>query len=707
MKRLLFTIISIIIWVFVFFNAMLLSAQMTKLIPQNQTNINYFGTHVAISSNKILVLESDYNREFDKRQYYVKIYDKEKSNILLNQILPENYQQISFEGKEDIYYSWHFPKLRQDLLIHINKLVNKNEDGVLNLYHLSDGIFTKMDSIVFRNNFDNWSYDVITEYDLTGKSLFFRKVEVRLNPWNTSTFKSFDHYYKIENNHLVFIDSVFYRDYEINGDYSGGSGNSDLMTDDFIYISDISDNTNGQNNGSVLIYTLKNNKLEYFQKLFQPDPANGNSYFGTNLAVSPDSKYLAVSTLRYQNTYKKCVYIYKLNGNQYELMQTIYPDLKARNFYVELSLDNLQLFIGDADDRIGPLVPGYKGSIFYYTLKDNEWKLNSVITPPKSDDYCGSFGYSIAHEGETVVAGAENDTTYGVRYYYPDNGGTPFVSPNGAAYVFQVPARDTLDISICEGESYWFGEEALTMSAVYRDTLLASYGVDSVVVLNLSVLPPLKSEVDTVLCPGQELKVGDQVLSSEGHFTIPLKNIYGCDSIVSMSLSYAYLDMEAEVSPDFGCQNGKISLLMQGNNPPYGYQWSNGAITADSLTDLSPGIYAVTVTDRSGCSFALQEIEVKEEKAFELPNAFIPSSQMEENQRFRPYLFPGYEEMVTITEMDVFNRFGEKVYSGTDPMGWDGTFRGEPSPPGSYLFRIILNTPCGEEMRTGSLLLVR
>ena len=48
-------------------------------------------------------------------------------------------------------------------------------------------------------------------------------------------------------------------------------------------------------------------------------------------------------------------------------------------------------------------------------------------------------------------------------------------------------------------------------------------------------------------------------------------------------------------------QNGSISLSVSGGSPGYQYLWSNGATTS-AVTNLSPGIDSVTVTDSRGCS---------------------------------------------------------------------------------------------------------
>jgi hypothetical protein len=71
-------------------------------------------------------------------------------------------------------------------------------------------------------------------------------------------------------------------------------------------------------------------------------------------------------------------------------------------------------------------------------------------------------------------------------------------------------------------------------------------------------------------------------------FTIPGKEPMDIDSdITGLSCS--------------NCSDGAISLTVTGANPPYYYSWTTGDTLNSSISNLSRGSYAVTVTDDLGC----------------------------------------------------------------------------------------------------------
>ncbi len=55
--------------------------------------------------------------------------------------------------------------------------------------------------------------------------------------------------------------------------------------------------------------------------------------------------------------------------------------------------------------------------------------------------------------------------------------------------------------------------------------------------------------------------------------------------------------------------NGSITTIVSGGSIPYGYLWSNMAVTA-SINSLAPGIYSLMLTDAHGCTASANNLQV-------------------------------------------------------------------------------------------------
>ena len=465
----------------------------------------------------------------------------------------------------------------------------------------------------------------------------------------------------------------------------------------------------GEGNGKVFIYKNSGGHWEEFQQIIQPDPYFERSGFGGVISLSPDNRFLAIGAVRdssglVNGYYNRCIYIYKNSGDKWELHQKLSKRQSTLTTYFGASFDinGEELLIGDAGRYKVPDVPFFnKGVVDYYKLIGGVWTKVGEIKPPASDKSHGLFGSHIVRKGETVFVEASADSTY-----YHDKFGGPihfFIQFNGAAYIFQIPARDTLRAEICQGQSYTFNDTVIYDEGQYTDTLLASYGVDSVVQLYLTVHPAERVEIDTVLCEkGDILQVGDSILTEAGSYEIGLKDMSGCDSIVTVHLDYESLEVADSITADYGCENGKIDLILQNaNNPPYAFSWSGGETTED-ISGLSSGVYTVKITDKSGCEY-LYEYTIDDSIAYLIPNAFFPSGQEELNKTFRIYRAKDVDVLTT----DIYNRWGEKVFAGAENEYWDGMYKGKMQSPGVYLYRIVMDSPCGKEVKTGQVMLLR
>ena len=89
---------------------------------------------------------------------------------------------------------------------------------------------------------------------------------------------------------------------------------------------------------------------------------------------------------------------------------------------------------------------------------------------------------------------------------------------------------------ICSNDTYPFGEQDLSQSGTYYDTI-RSEEADTLVMLNLTVNPAYEFNISESICEGDTLRIGNQFLTEAGTHTVSLKTHTGCDSIYNINLS--------------------------------------------------------------------------------------------------------------------------------------------------------------------------
>ncbi|MFN6945007.1 MAG: T9SS type B sorting domain-containing protein [Cytophagaceae bacterium] len=142
--------------------------------------------------------------------------------------------------------------------------------------------------------------------------------------------------------------------------------------------------------------------------------------------------------------------------------------------------------------------------------------------------------------------------------------------------------------------------------------------------------------------------------------------------------AYPETDMENLVK---ACLEFEGTSLNAG--PGHSYLWENGS-TTQVLDATSPGIYDVIVYNQYGCgtkdSVVLEN--VCPPRMYQ-PNAFAPNGDP------RDRVFRVYGAHIGKFSLTIFNRWGEIIFYSENPEeGWDGTFRGQEMPPGSYPYII-------------------
>jgi gliding motility-associated-like protein len=107
----------------------------------------------------------------------------------------------------------------------------------------------------------------------------------------------------------------------------------------------------------------------------------------------------------------------------------------------------------------------------------------------------------------------------------------------------------------------------------------------------------------------------------------------------------------------------------------------------------APGKVYLTVTNANNCpsTDSMDVIDVCSPK-FAIPQAFFPSKNTSgmDPDRYKDLTFRPFTKYVKNLQFTVFNRWGEVIFYTEDPTeGWDGTYRGELMPTGTYPWTCI------------------
>ncbi len=136
--------------------------------------------------------------------------------------------------------------------------------------------------------------------------------------------------------------------------------------------------------------------------------------------------------------------------------------------------------------------------------------------------------------------------------------------------------------------------------------------------------------------------------------------------------------------------------------PPHGLSATNIANPV-AMPDVRTR-YFVEATTEHGCT-AMDSIDVlvETETLLDLPNAFSPGSQPNEELKIIK------RGLATLKYFRIFNRWGAKVFETSDiEEGWDGRLNGTPQPMGVYVYMIEAETSTGRRfVKQGNVTLIR
>jgi gliding motility-associated-like protein len=220
--------------------------------------------------------------------------------------------------------------------------------------------------------------------------------------------------------------------------------------------------------------------------------------------------------------------------------------------------------------------------------------------------------------------------------------------------------------------------------------------------------------LDSTLCEGQPIQIVDTFGSAPLSFnwTFPdlfvLQNVHNPSytpintfgyNVVKLTADYAYcpdlvINKNVSITPYPSINLGADTTICPGVTGPLTLsaltagaitvQWQDGTIGNNFVAAQPATYYAIATTN--GCS-STDTILIKRDCYLDIPNSFTPNGDGL-NDYFLPMdlLSAG----VTNFSMDIFNRWGELIFSTTNlnSAGWDGKFGGKPQPVGTFVYQI-------------------
>jgi gliding motility-associated-like protein len=222
-----------------------------------------------------------------------------------------------------------------------------------------------------------------------------------------------------------------------------------------------------------------------------------------------------------------------------------------------------------------------------------------------------------------------------------------------------------LESTLCFGDSVEFNGHKIFEPGEYQDTLVNTLGCDSLVILQLRVLP-FNEHIDTIAVCDSFTWVDDVTYFSDTSLSYVAISSQGCDSF--MTLELVFLPIAEDYDSVTACTD---------------FTWLDN-ITYYSDTSL---IYVAKTTN--GCDSTIYLNLTIENCSFNvfIPNAFSPNSDGL-NDRFKPV-----GKRIESYEISIYTRWGELIYKSSDSNGWDGA----DAQSGLYMYDILLIGNDGKE----------
>lgn len=313
--------------------------------------------------------------------------------------------------------------------------------------------------------------------------------------------------------------------------------------------------------------------------------------------------------------------------------------------------------------------------------------------------------------------------------------------------VYVVPKFYTISDTLCEGNTFLFGENEYKETGTYVDSLLTTIGCDSIVTLILTFVedPDIHIQADiqqptcynasdgnitltqvtngvvpyTFIVNGQENFNNGAIYNiPEGTYTYAIIDYYGCqlDSLLLVENPDPFIiDLGANKEVTLG---ESVNISSAATHPVDQYLWMPQELVpctpdCDSYEwlPLESTHLSVTAISNFGCVGSDSIfIRVRKIRDVYAPNVFSPNDDGV-NDKFNLIIAPSI--VSEIEQLSIYDRWGGNIFEAQgipaqESTGWDGKANGTPMPPGVYTYMAKVRFIDGHSKQyAGDILLLR
>lgn len=503
--------------------------------------------------------------------------------------------------------------------------------------------------------------------------------------------------------------------------------------------------------------------------VYQQELLGGQTYSIKNFEISVDisGQQIIIGNPLHDPSGAGQVYIFEKNasGNWFDQqLPTPVPHIHYPRFGTSVSIHGNRAFVSNINHSLNANDQDtmYNAGATYMFQKSwsGQWLEHQKIVPNdrSTQDY---FGQQTDVSDNFIIISSRNDTAIT---------SSGVLTEPGAVYIFETPPCTNSDSSYsvtecdsfivpsntriynqpgnylvndtlpnhCGGDSVLIIQltilppkiHRITSTICYEDTLLINgtayhalnpsgtevipnvgpNNCDSIIEISLNVLPKKESIINEILCPNDSLIINGTIYHS-GNLTGSefFHNIgtHGCDSTVFIQLS-AYDSMQMQIIP-IGeiCKNDSknISANLINGKPPYNYTWKYGSqIDTSSTFNLLP-------TDPIS-SFVLLSVS---DQCLDTLSTTVPFDITDCELIFPNIITPNndgkndYFEIMGLpidanVKLQIFNRWGVMLFQDDNYKNhWDA----HSIPDGVYYFSVIIETESSSEKYHGPITILR